>query len=99
MSESTKSSFLDSIVRAVAQRMLGAVTRYAERMIKRAIRLAGLYAAGVLIAIIGLVFWAIGVVKWLAMIMPPWLAWLLVGMIMILLGVVIVLAASLASRS
>jgi len=99
MSESTKSSLLDTIVRAVAQRTLGAVTRYAERMIKRAIRLAGLYAAGVLIAIIGLVFWAIGVVKWLAMIMPPWLAWLLVGMIMILLGVVIILAASLASRS
>ena len=99
MSESTKSSLLDTIVRAVAQRTLGAVTRYAERMIKRAIRLAGLYAAGVLIAIIGLVFWAIGVVKWFAMIMPPWLAWLLVGMIMILLGVVIILAASLASRS
>jgi len=99
MSESNKSSLIETIFRAVAQRTLGAVTRYVERMVKRALRLASLYAAGVLIAIIGLIFWAIGVVKWLAMIMPSWLAWLLVGMIMLLLGAVIVLAASLASRS
>jgi hypothetical protein len=58
-----------------------------------------LYAAGLLIAIIGLIFLAIGVVKWLAMIVPSWLAWLIIGIIMLLLGVVFVLAAFLASKS
>jgi len=98
MSEDAKSSLIETIVRTLAQRTMGTVTKYVERAIKRTLRLAGLYAAGILVAIIGLVFWAIGVVKWLAMIVPSWLAWVIVGMVMLLVGVVIVLAASLASR-
>jgi uncharacterized protein involved in cysteine biosynthesis len=99
MPESDKSSLLETLVRAVAQRTVGAVTKYVERVVRRALRLAGLYAAGLLIAIIGLIFLAIGVVKWLAMIVPSWLAWLMVGIVMLLLGVVFVLAAFLASKS
>ena len=99
MSEDTKSSLIETIVRALAQRTMGVVTKYVERAIKRTLRLAGLYAAGILVAMIGLVFWTIGIVKWLAMIVPSWLAWVIVGMVMFLVGVVIVLAASLASRS
>lgn len=99
MSESSKSSLLETIFRAVAQRTMGTVTKYIERIVRRALRLAGLYVAGLLIAIIGLIFLAIGVVKWLAMIVPSWLAWLIVGIIMLLLGVVFVLAAFLASKS
>jgi uncharacterized protein involved in cysteine biosynthesis len=78
---------------------MGTVTKYIERIVRRALRLAGLYTAGLLIAIIGSIFLAIGVVKWLAMIVPSWLAWLIVGIIMLLLGVVFVLAAFLASKS
>jgi len=78
---------------------MGTVTKYIERIVRRALRLAGLYVAGLLIAIIGLIFLAIGVVNWLAMIVPSWLAWLIVGIIMLLLGVVFVLAAFLASKS
>lgn len=78
---------------------MGTVTKYVERIVRRALRLVGLYAAGLLIAIIGLIFLAIGVVKWLAIIVPSWLAWLIVGIIMLLLGVVFVLAAFLASKS
>ncbi|MGA2238102.1 MAG: phage holin family protein [Candidatus Bathyarchaeia archaeon] len=99
MSESSKSSLLETIVHAVAQRTMGTVTKYVERIVRRALRLVGLYAAGLLIAIIGLIFLAIGVVKWLAIIVPSWLAWLIVGIIMLLLGVVFVLAAFLASKS
>jgi len=99
MSESRKSSLLESLVRAVAQRTMGTVTKYVERVVRRVLRLAGLYVAGLLIAVIGLIFLAIGVVKWLAMIVPSWLAWLMVGIVMLLLGVVFVLAAFLASKS
>jgi hypothetical protein len=99
MSESSKSSLLKTIFRAVAQRTMGTVTKYIERIVRRALRLAGLYVAGLLVAIIGLIFLAIGVVKWFAVIMAPWLAWLIVGIIMLLLGLVFVLAAFLASKS
>jgi uncharacterized protein involved in cysteine biosynthesis len=96
--DNNKSSLVETLVRAVAQRTVGFVTKYVERVVRRILRLAGLYAAGTLIAIIGLVFFAIGAVKWLAMIIPSWLAWLMVGIIMLLLGVVFVLAAFLASK-
>ena len=99
MSETSKSSLLETIVRAVAQRTMGTLTKYVERVVRRVLRLAGLYVTGLLIAIIGLIFLAIGVVKWLATIVPSWLAWLIVGIIMLLLGVVLVLAAFLASKS
>ena len=99
MSEDSKSSLVETIVRTFAQRIMGTVTKYAERAVKRALRLAALYAVAILVAIIGLVFSAIGVVKWLAMVVPSWLAWLIVGIVMLLVGVVIVLAASLASRN
>jgi uncharacterized protein involved in cysteine biosynthesis len=78
---------------------MGSVTKYVERVVRRVLRLAGLYVTGLLITIIGLIFLAIGVVKWLATIVPSWLAWLIVGIIMLLLGVVFVLAAFLASKS
>ena len=78
---------------------MSSVTKYVERVVRRLLRLAGLYIAGLLIAVIGLIFLAIGVVKWLAMIVPSWLAWLMVGIVMLLLGVVFVLAAFLASKS
>ena len=99
MSETSKSSLLETIIRAVVQRAMGTVTKYVERVVRRILRLAGLYMAGLLITIIGLIFLAIGVVKWLALIVPSWLAWLMVGIIMLLLGVVFVLAAFLASKS
>ena len=99
MSEDNKLSLVETIVRAFGQRIMGTVAKYAERAVKRALRLAGLYATGILVAIIGVVFGAIGVVKWLAMVVPSWLAWLIVGIVMLLVGVVIVLAASLASRN
>jgi len=99
MSETSKSTLLETIVRAVAQRTMGSVTKYVERVVRRVLRLAGLYVTGLLITIIGLIFLAIGVVKWLATIVPSWLAWLIVGIIMLLLGVVFVLAAFLASKS
>ena len=99
MSESSKSSLLETILRAVIQRTMGSVTKYVEGVVKRALRLAGLYVAGLLIAIIGVIFLAIGVVNWLAMIVPSWLAWLIVGIVMLLLGVVFVLAAFVATKS
>jgi len=97
--DNNKSSLVETLVRAVAQRTMGVVTKYIERVVRRILRLVGLYAAGILIAVIGLVFFAIGVVKWLAMIVPSWLAWLMVGIVMLLLGIVFVLAAFLASKS
>jgi len=99
MPENEKPSLLEALVRAIVERALGGLNRYFERIVKRILRAAGLYIAGLVVALAGLVFLAIGVVKWLAMIVPSWLAWLIVGLVMFLLGVVLVLATFVASRS
>ena len=99
MPENEKPSLLEALVRAVAERALGGLNRYFERIVKRILRAAGLYIAGLVVALTGLVFLAIGVVKWLALIVPSWLAWLIVGLVMFLLGVVLALATFVGSRS
>ncbi|WP_455284434.1 phage holin family protein [[Eubacterium] cellulosolvens] len=99
MPEHDKSSLVETIARAIARRALGGLSRYAQQLLKRLLRLAGLYAAGVAVAIFGLAFLAVGVVKWLAMMVPSWLAWLVVGVVLLLLGVVLTLTAFLASKS
>ena len=99
MPEDEKPSLLEALVRAIVERALGGLNRYFERIVKRILRAAGLYIAGLVVALAGLIFLAIGVVKWLAMIVPSWLAWLIVGLVMFLLGVVLVLATFVASRS
>lgn len=60
--------------------------------------MAGLYAVGLVVALVGIVFVSMGVVKWLAMMMASWLAWLIVGLILLLLGMVLTLATLVASK-
>lgn len=98
MPERDTRSLLEILIRGIAERALGGINRYAERLVKRVLRLAGLYLAGLVVALGGVVFLAIGAVKWLAVMIPSWLAWLIVGVIMLLLGVVLALTAFVASR-
>jgi fatty acid desaturase len=99
MPEDDKSSILETIMRAIARRVLGGLSRYAEQVFKRLLRLAGLYAAGIVIALLGIGFLAAGTAQWLATIVPGWLAWMIVGIILFLWGVVLTLTAFLATRS
>jgi hypothetical protein len=99
MPEDEKSSIIEALVRAIAQRALGFLNRYVDRAVKRALRMAGLYMAGLVIALIGIIFLATGIVKWLAMIIPSWLAWTIVGIVLLLWGMVLTLATFAASKS
>jgi len=99
MPEDEKPSIIEVLLRAVAQRALGFLNRYVDRAVKRALRMAGLYMAGLVIALIGIIFLATGIVKWLAMIIPSWLAWTIVGIVLLLWGMVLTLATFAASKS
>jgi hypothetical protein len=55
--------------------------------------------AGVTIVVLGIAFLAVGAVKWFSILMPNWLAWSIVGIILLLIGVVLGLAALISSRS
>jgi hypothetical protein len=98
MPEDERPSIIEALVRAIAQRALGFLNRYVDRAVKRALRMAGLYMAGLVIALVGVIFLATGVVKWLAMLVPSWLAWIIVGIVLLLWGTVLTLATFVASK-
>ena len=98
MPEDERPSIIEALVRAIAQRALGFLNQYVDRAVKRALRMAGLYMAGLVIALVGVIFLATGVVKWLAMLVPSWLAWIIVGIVLLLWGTVLTLATFVASK-
>jgi hypothetical protein len=99
MPEHEKMSLIETLIRGIVGRALGGLSGYAERLVKRLLRLAGLYIAGLVVILLGVTFVAVGAVKWLTLIVPGWLAWTIVGIILFLFGLVLALTAFLASRS
>lgn len=94
MPEQEKPSIIDRLVQAATEQILSGVGRTGERFAKRTIRRAGLVIAGVIVSMLGVAFLALGIVKLLAFLMPSWLAWLIVGLILVLLGALLTLANS-----
>ena len=92
MSDDEK-SFVEKIFQEILRRTLGKLSESIERSIKRAIRLAAMAFGGIIIALLGLTFLAVGIIKWLTLLMPNWLAWILVGIIILLAGISLTLAS------
>jgi hypothetical protein len=97
--EHGKPTFIDKLVQGVIQQGLGGVRKSVERFVKRVIRVVALALAGVVVAVMGIAFASFGIVKWLSNLMPGWLAWLIVGMILFLLGIALTLMAMVTSRN
>jgi hypothetical protein len=96
--EEEKSTLIERLILLVVRQTFGGITKSAERFVKRALRWASLALAGVVIAVLGIAFLAVGTVKWFALLMPSWLAWFIVGMILLLIGLVLTLATLASSR-
>lgn len=99
MPEDDKSTFAERLFHAIMQQALRGVRKSIERLIKRAIRLVAMVLAGVVIAVMGVGFTAFGIVKWLSNLMPGWLAWLIVGLFLFVVGIILMLGALLTSRN
>jgi hypothetical protein len=97
--ERDKSNFVERLIQLALGRILDSVTKSAERFIKRTLRMVLMVLAGVTIVVLGIAFLAVGAVKWFSILMPNWLAWSIVGIILLLIGVVLGLAALISSRS
>jgi hypothetical protein len=93
-----KSAIIERLARLFLKEALGGIAKPAERLAKRVARAIGLILAGIVIAVLGVAFVAVGAVKWLALLMPSWLAWLLVGIILLLLGIAVT-AVTYSNRS
>jgi hypothetical protein len=97
--ERDKSTLVEKLTQPVFGRILAGVAERAERFVKRAVRMVVMALVAVTIAVLGMAFLAIGAVEWFSILMPSWLAWSVVGIILLLLGVVLGLATLISSRS
>jgi cation transport ATPase len=91
--EDGKSPFIRKIIQELIRRVLDSVSGAVGQPLKRVVKkVAGLFA-GILVALLGLTLLTIGVIKGLALYMPSWMAWILVGVIVLLAGLVLALAS------
>ncbi len=98
MSEKGKTSIVERLMRLVLREALGGIAKPVERLAKRVARAVGLIMGGIVVAILGIAFLAVGAVKWLAVMMPSWLGWIIVGLVLFLLGVAVTSMAYIGSR-
>jgi len=92
-------SIVEKLVKLILREALGGVVKPAERFVKRLVRSVALILGGIIIALIGIAFVAVGAVRWLSGLMPTWLAWAIVGIMLLLIGVTITTTAYASGRS
>jgi len=98
MPEPERSTLVERLVKLIMREALGGITKPAERFVKRLARSVGLIIAGMVIALIGIAFVAVGAVKWLSALMPAWLAWAIVGIILLLIGISVTMTTFASGR-
>jgi len=96
--ETQRSELVKKLIKFILREALGGARKPVESFVKGLARSVGLILAGVVIAIIGVGFVAVGAVRWLSALMPSWLAWAIVGIILLLIGVSVTMT-TLATRS
>lgn len=99
MPEKETSNLFERLVRLILREALGGIAKPVERLAKRVARAVGLILAGVVISVLGIAFLAVGAVRWLAILMPAWLAWVVVGIILFLVGVTVTAVTFSSGRS
>ena len=79
---------LNAFLRNIVDRLVDSFDHYSKKFV----RAAAMILAGIAIALFGIGAIAIGVIKWFALFLPSWLAWTIVGIILLLIGVALVAA-------
>ena len=97
MPEPERSELAKKLIKFILREAFGGAAKPIEGFVKGLARSVALILAGVVIAVIGLGFVSVGAVRWLSGLMPSWLAWVIVGIILLLVGFSVAMAA-LASR-
>ncbi len=99
MPEPEKPALAEKFVKLILREALGGVAKPVEHFVKRLVRSVALIMGGIVIAVIGIAFVAVGAVRWLSTLMPTWLAWAIVGIMLLLIGVTVTTTAYASGRS
>ncbi len=99
MPESEKPALAEKLLKLILREALGGVAKPVEHFVKRLVRSVALILGGIVIGVIGIAFVAVGAVRWLSALMPTWLAWAIVGIILLLIGITVTTTAYASGRS
>lgn len=99
MPEPEKTTLVEKFVNLILREAIGGVAKPVERFLKRLVRSLALILGGIVIALIGIAFVAVGAVRWLSGLMPAWLAWLIVGIMLLLIGIIVTTTAYASGRN
>ncbi len=86
-------------MKLILREAIGGVAKPVEHFFKRLVRSVALILGGIVIGVIGIAFVAVGAVRWLSALMPTWLAWAIVGIMLLLIGVTVTTSAYASGRS
>jgi len=92
MSTEEKPTFWEKLLNAILRKTVDNLVDSFDHYSKRFVRTAGMILAGITIALLGIAIIAVGFIKWLALFLPPWLAWTITGTLLLIIGVVLIAA-------
>lgn len=90
--EQEKPSFGERLLNAILRKTVGNLVNSFDNYARKFVRTIAMILAGIFIALLGIAVMAIGVVKWFALFLPSWLAWSIVGIMLLLIGAVLIVA-------
>jgi hypothetical protein len=99
LSESENPTLAEKLVKLILREAISGVVKPAEHFVKRLVRSVALILGGIVIALIGIAFVAVGAVRWLSGLMPTWLAWAIIGIMLLLIGVTVTTTAYASGRN
>ena len=93
---------IDAILKKIYSSILGqaqdAVGGYVKDKIKQVLRAIAVAVTGIVLLAAGIIFFCVGLIGYLSPIIPSWLAWTLVGIIVAMVGLVLLLVSLLSLK-
>jgi len=89
--------FLNAILKKISSSILAeaqeAVGSYVKDKIKRALKIIAAALTAVILLATGVIFVCVGLIRYLSSIVPPWSAWIFVGIIVGMIGFLLLLVS------
>ncbi len=94
---------IDAILKKIYSSILGqaqdAVGGYVKDKIKQVLRAIAVAVTGIVLLAAGIIFFCVGLIGYLSPIIPSWLAWTVVGIIVAMVGLVLLLVSLLSLKT
>ena len=89
--------FLNAILKKISSTVLSeareAVGGYVKEKIKQVLKTIAVAVAAIVFLSTGVIFVCVGLIRYLSLIVPSWLAWIFVGIIVAMIGLLLLLVS------